>query len=332
MNNSFQRLRIGFAVLGAIVVIAVVGYRIAGASWLDALYMTATTMSTVGYREVVEMTPGVKMFTILVIVFGVSSALYIMGGFVQMVLEGEINRAMGLRRVTREIEKLSGHVIICGFGRMGEVVASELARRHQSFVIVDDDAAKAAGAIAAGHLAIDANASEEETLLVAGIARAKAIVITLPSDADNVFITLTARNLATNIQIIARGELRSTEKKLIQAGADRVILPAATSALRMAAMITRPSTVELIELASEGKIAEMAIDELTIPPDCSLVGCSVRDTQPRSRHGLLIVAIRRADNELLFNPDADCEFRGGDAVIVMGHTDDIERFRKEYAM
>ena len=227
-----------------------------------------------------------------------------------MVLEGEVNRALGSRRASKEIERLTGHVVICGFGRMGEIVAGELAGRGQPLVVLDKNPDQVALAVSLGHLAIHADATEEDSLVQAGVPRAKALVVALPSDADNVFITLTARNLSTQLQIIARGELRTTEKKLIQAGANRVVLPAAAGAMRMAAMLTRPSMVELIEL----------------------VGISVRDSQTRGRHGLLIVAIRRADDRLLFSPSADTVFQPEDTVIAMGKIEDIERFRGEYGV
>lgn len=330
--SPLTRLRFGMAVLGSIFLLGVAGYRLAGWTWLDSVYMVATTMTTVGYREMGEMTPALKIFTIFVIIFGVSTTLYTMGGFVQMVLEGEINRALGLRRVTKEIERLKGHAIICGFGRMGEVVAGELNRRHQACVVIEKNPDHVAQAVALGYLALTADATEEETLLAAGITRARALVSTLPSDADNVFITLTARNLNADLQIIARGELRTTEKKLIQAGANRVVLPAATGALRMAAMITRPSTVEMFELAARGISAEMAMDEVTVPATSPLVGCTVRDSHARSRHGLLIVAIRHAEGQLLFNPGASAQFQAGDTVIVMGAVEGIEGFRADYGI
>ena len=315
-----------------IFVTATCGYRLFGWTWLDSVYVVVNLLSTVGYVEVREMTPALKVFTILVIVFGVSTALYTVGGFVQMVLEGEINRAFGLRRVTKEIDRLERHVILCGFGRMGEVVAAELHCHKQPFVVVDQEQSRIDEALALGYLALHSDASEEETLLRVGIARAKTLVITLPSDAENVFITLTARNLNASLQIIVRGELRSTEKKLIQAGADRVVFPATTAALRMATMVTRPSTVELIELAAGGQHAEMTIDELTIPPDSPLVGSTVRDSHTRSRHGLLIVAIRSAAGTLAFNPGASTTFQAGDAVIAIGKVENIERFRNEYGI
>jgi voltage-gated potassium channel len=325
-----RALRKGLALLGLIWVVAVLGYVLAGWSWLDAMYMVVTTLSTVGYSEVGEMTPGLRVFNMVVILFGVSTALYVGGGFVHMVLEGEVNRALGLRRATKEIERLRDHVVLCGFGRTGETVAGELKRAGKALVVVDNDPQQAAEAQSQGYLTIHDDASEEDTLLAAGVARATALVTTLPSDAQNVFITLTARNLHPKLQIIARGERRSTEKKLIQAGADRVVLPAAAGGLRMAAMITRPSTLDLIELASGGRIAEMIMEELTVPPESTLVGATVGNSQTRSRFGLLVVAIRRADGRLLFNPGVDADFRAGDAVIVMGKVEDVERFRAEH--
>lgn len=329
-----KRLRIGLAILAIIFVVAVGGYTLAGWSLLDAVYMVVLTLSTVGLEEVHDLSnsPWLEAFTILVIVFGVTAAFYIVGGFVQMMAEGEINRALGMRRATREIERLSGHVVVCGFGRMGEILAGELKRGKQPFVVIDNDPERITEAISLGYLALTDNATEEEALLQAGVKRAKTVVITLPTDAENVFVTLTARNLNPKLHIIARAELRTTEKKLLQAGADRVVLPAAAAALRMAAMVTRPSTVELIELVSGRHVAEVEIDELTIPSQSPLVGCTVRDSQTRSRHGLLIVAVRHAGGGLMFNPGAETVFESGDTVIVMGQTADIERFRGEYGI
>jgi voltage-gated potassium channel len=332
MTVPLARLRVGLAALGVIFCVAVCGYRLAGWDWLDAIYMVVITMSTVGFREVGPMTPGLKLFTILVIVFGVSTSFYILGGLVHMVLEGEINRALGMRRVSREIERLSGHVVICGFGRMGEVVAGELAQRKRPFAVIDSDAERIAEAIALGYLALQDDATEEATLRAARVPEAEALITTLPSDADNVFITLTSRDLNPRLQIIARGEHRSTEKKLIRAGADRVVLPAMTGALRMAAMITRPSVIELVELAAGGQIAEMAIEELAISADCRLLGKSIRDSQARNHHGLLIVALRRADGQLVLNPGASTEFQAGDTAVVIGRLSDIEKFRGEYGI
>jgi len=331
MTSSLQRLRIGLATLIVVFLVAVVGYWLwAGWTLFDSFYMVISIMTTVGLAEVHELTPPLKMFTALVMAFGVSAALYIMGVFVQMMTEGEINRALGMRRVGREIQRLSGHIIICGFGRMGEILAEQLHRQKKSFVILENDPERIAEAMTLDYLAINNDASEEDGLKTAGVDRAATLVTTLPHDADNVFITLTSRNLNPDLQIIARGEFPSTEKKLLQAGANRVVLPAAAGALRMAAMITRPSTVELIEVFAGRHVAKVEVDELTLPDGSPLIGSTVRQSQTRSRHGVLIVAVRRADGDLVFNPGGDLTFRPGDGVLVMGHVDDIEGFRREH--
>ena len=331
-SPAIKRLRVGLVTLAVLFFIGVAGYTISGMRLLDAVYMVVVTFSTVGNRGIPPADPPLAVFTILMIVFGVSTTLYIVGVFVQMMLEGEINRAIGQRRVTNEIERLSNHVIVCGYGRTGEILAGELAHRKRSFVVIDNDPERINEATSQGYLALTDDATEEQALIDAGIHRASTVVACLPSDAENVFITLTARNLKSDLQIIARGDLPSTEKKLLQAGADRVVLPATTGAVRMAAMITRPSAVELIELATGRHMAEVEIDELHIPADSVLVGQTVREVQPRAKHGLLIVAVKSKDKPLVFNPDADTVIHAEDAVMAMGRISDIERFRTNYGL
>jgi len=334
MNSAWNHLRTGLVILAIVFLVGVLGYRLAGWNLVDAIYMVVILLSTVGLEEVHDLSrsPGMELFTAVLIIFGVSTALYIMGAFVQMMTQGEINRALGVQRVNRELRRLSDHIIICGFGRMGEILAEQLRRQKQSLVIVDNDAERIAEAGESGYLAVNANASEEDALRSVGIEQATTLVTTLPRDADNVFITLTARNLNPKVHIIARGEFPSTEKKLIQAGADRVVLPAAAGAMRMAAMITRPSMIELVELVAGRHVAEAEVDEITLPQQCSLVGKTIAQSDIRSRNGLLIVAVRRSDEPLLFAPGADMVLQAGDHVIVIGQPVDLERFRQQYGV
>jgi len=331
-KSPLSRFRTGLYVLAGVFLVGVLVYRLWGWSLVESVYMVALIFSTVGLKEVRQLSPAQMMFTTVLIVVGVSTALYIMGGLVQMVAEGEINRALGLRRVTREIERLKDHVILCGFGRMGEALARELRRTQTPFVVIEKDPERIAEATALGHLAVSDDATEEEALLSVGVMRAKTLVTTLPGDADNVFITLTAHNLNPALRIIARGELRSTEKKLIQAGADQVVLPAMTAAQRMATMITRPSAIELIEVVSGRQLSEIELDELLIPPHSPLVGVTVRESQPRTRHGLMIIAVRTPAGRLEFNPSGDTMFQTGSTVTVMGRREDIDRFRTDYEL
>jgi voltage-gated potassium channel len=332
MNSPLRQLQIGLSILAFIFVVGAAGYCVAGWSLLDSVYMVVITLSTVGYREVHDLdgSPGLKIFTILVIVFGVSTSLYIVGVLVRMMLEGEINKALGQRSAGRQIEHLAGHVVLCGYGRMGEVLAEELDRSGKPFVTIEKDPARVAEAAAHKYLVITDDATEEEALMQAGVDRAKTLVTTLPADTDNVFITLTARNLNPKLMIIARGEFKSTEKKLLQAGADRVVLPAAAGALRMAAMVIRPTAVELIEVVAGRQIAEVEVAELEIPERSPLVGATIRQIQPRARHGLLIVAVRRRGAPLEFNPGGDTVFEAGASIVVLGRSDAIDAFRAEF--
>ena len=332
MRSPLERIRLGAAVLAVILLAAVVGYHALGYRWLDAVWMVVITVSSVGYGERSVVDDPTKLFSIVVIVFGMCAAAYTIGGLLQMLTEGELERALGRRRMNREIERLADHVIICGFGRMGEILAYDLKQMKRPFVIIENDAERIAEAKEQQYLCLNGDATEEHTLLGAGVERAKSIVTELPNDAANVFITLTSRNLNPNIQIIARAEHRSTEKKLRQAGADRVVMPALVGARRMVRLITRPSTADLMELVTEKNFLDYELDEIAVPEDSKLVEVTVRETEAHRRHRLLVVAVRERDGNMVLNPDADYTFKAGDVVIIMGRTEDIARFRDEYAL
>jgi voltage-gated potassium channel len=332
MSSPLQRVRNGAVVLGVVFIAAVLGYRIAGRSWLDALYMVVITISTVGYSETSTQSIGQKWLTMGVILLGISATVFTLGGFVQMMMEGEIERTLSLGRTTRAIEKLKQHVVLCGFGRIGQILAHTLNAKKQAFVVVDNDPEAINEAQSLGYLVLLGDATEEDVLLAAGVARAQSLVTALPSDAANVFITLTARNLNRALQIIARGEYQTTEKKLLQAGANRVVMPAAIGALRMAAMITRPSTIELMELVGGKNILDVEIDEIAVSAQSPLVGKTIVDAETRRRHGLLIVAVKQAAGNMAFNPGSEIVFQPNDTIIVMGRLEDIDRFRQEYKL
>jgi voltage-gated potassium channel len=288
-------------------------------------------VATVGYGEVSHLSPAEQVLTIGVIVFGISAAVFTLGGFIQMMMEGEIERALSHGRAVRAIERLEQHVILCGYGRIGQILAQELNGAKHPFVVIDNDQATLAEAESLGYLTLLGDATEEQVLISAGVAKARCVVTALPNDAANVFITLTARNLNRDTQIIARGEYQTTEKKLYQAGANRVVLPAAIGALRMAAMITRPSTIELMELVAGQSVLDVEVDELSVGPDSALCGKSIANIEARRTHGLLVVAVK-SRGQMTFNPGAEVVFEPGDRIIVMGRRGDIERFQREYKL
>lgn len=328
-RTPLERIRDGAILLTVVVTAAVLGYRLAGWSWLDSIYMVVITLGTIGYGETGPMTPSLRILTMAVIIFGMTAGAYTIGGFIQMMTEGEIEKALGERRLGREVAKLRQHVIICGFGRMGRILADELHRIRTPFVIVEREAKRIREANDSQYLALLGDATEEGVLELAGVQHARTLVTALPDDAANVFITLTGRNLNRNMQIIARGEQPSTQKKLIQAGADRVVLPASIGAMRIANMLTRPSAVEFLELVAGKSTLDVEIDEMVVPAGCPLAGQTVAQAEARRKHGLLFVAIRRGAGQMIFNPDDDFKIETGDTIIIMGRSEDIGRFRGE---
>lgn len=317
----------------------VLGYTLFGCPLFDAIYMVVITIFGIGYGEFCPISPAERGFTILVIVAGVISAAFIVGGFVQMVTEGEIHRALDSRRKTKDIAQLENHAIVCGYGRIGQVLARKLVDAQHPFVVVDNNSDRIASAEAMGYRVCQGNASEEQVLQSAGIERAKVLATVLPDDAINVFITLTARGLNPHLMIVARGEVPTTENKLRLAGANHVISPASISGLRMANLITHPNTIEFLDQNEERtRLNELLaqidvqVDELAVPANSPLVGRSIADLEIRGKGTFIVVALRRREGDLLTHPSHEEILQSGDTVIVLGHTGDIPQFSRLYEM
>jgi voltage-gated potassium channel len=319
----------------------VVGYRVAGWSTIDAVYMVIISIFGVGYGEVrpVE-TAELRTFTMSLIVAGYGAAIYAVGGFVQLVTEGEINRALGARRMTRDIDKLEEHTILCGYGRVGRILAAELTRAGTQLVVIDRDRDKILEAEADGHLVVSGDAASEAVLREAGIAKATYLAAVLPSDAANVFVTLTATDLSHNVLVIARAADPASETKLRRSGASHVILPAAIGAERIGNLITRPTVEGFLASHSElrGGLAEeiakigLRIEELTLPPGCPLSGRTIDAIEIGGNHGFLIVGLRRANGTITVDPEDDTLLYDGDTVIVVGHGGDLPALRQRYEL
>jgi voltage-gated potassium channel len=338
MQGSFQRIITGTVFFTITIIIAVMGYTLFGWSLLEAVYMVVITIFGVGYGEVKPLeTPSQKIFTILVIIAGTSSAVYIVGGFVQMITEGEINRAFDAHRRDKTINSLNRHVIICGFGRIGQVLARQLAESNSPFVVVENATDRVAQAEALNYLVYAGNATDEDVLQAVGIERANALASVLSEDATNVFITLTARELNSTLTILARGEIPSTEKKLRLAGADHVVLPATISALRMAHLITRPNAADFLTENDERTYLNdllsqihVQMDELSVTADSPILGKTVRELEVRGKGTFIIVALRRAGGETILHPSHSLMLGAGDTLIVLGHEGDIPQFAQHY--
>jgi voltage-gated potassium channel len=325
MASSGRRIAGGAMFLALTSIVGTVGYMIAGWDFLDAVYMVVITIFGVGYGEVRHLeSTGVRIFTMLFIVAGCSGLIYIMGGFFQMITEGEINRALGRHRMNKQIASLSDHVIICGFGRIGRILVRELTQAQRTCVVVDTDPARAAEARALGALVLEGDATQDDVLTSAGIERASALATVLPNDALNVFITLTARSLNAKLRVIARGEDPLTEPKLRQAGADEVVLPSTSGGLQIAEHIVRPAILGLVDSAeARGRMRELAalglgVRAMRIPKGTRGVGRSVAELE--SLHpAVLVISIRRQDGTTIHAPSARDLFADDDEVLLMGH-------------
>jgi voltage-gated potassium channel len=323
----FRKLQRSLLYLLAVFVISVLGYLAFGWSLIDSVYMVVITMFGVGFGEVHPLINGwQKIFTMLVIIGGTSAVVFVIGEIIRFITEGEIVKVIGELKKSRQVEGISQHAIICGYGRIGQILAHDLAAYGYPFVVVDKDDERLALAEAAGYLFVKGSATEEETLIRAGAERAQALATVLPQDALNVFITLTARNLNRNLRIIARGEQPSTEKKLLQAGANEVVLPATIGGSRIAHIITRPATMNFLGdrrgiVGEELSRLGVEIDELRLHQHTFLVGKTVRNLHDLARGNLLVLAIQRADGSVLRGDFPEETLRDGDAVIIVGRKD-----------
>ncbi|MCA9077533.1 MAG: NAD-binding protein [Planctomycetaceae bacterium] len=334
MQNSVRKVLIGTTIFVVTCVIAVFGYWMAGWSLIEAIYMVIITIYGVGYGEVRPVEdPTLRLFTVLVIVAGCTSAIYVLGGFIQMITEGQIKRALEERRMTAGIEKLNQHAIICGFGRVGQILADELLTAGKPFVVVDTNRERLISGENQGMFVINGDATTEEVLTLAGVERASVLATVLPNDAANVFITLTARELRPDLEIIARGESPSTQKKLLRSGADRVVLPAAIGAVKIARLITCPTAESLLsgEKAESdfndelGQIG-LRIWEVSIDQGSPLAGYTISQLRAGEASTYMIVAVREPDGTVHTQPPADHQINQGDVILVLYRTDRCPQF------
>lgn len=332
MNSPLTRMRSGAVALAIVFLLSVLGFRYFGEySWLEAVWMVVITISTVGYSESTEASPSMQLTMIAVIVLGVSAGAYTCGGFIQLLLEGEVERVLGRRKMTKELGRLENHIVICGFGRLGQDLANQLTHRNLPFVVIDLSADRVLTANELGFLAIQGDATSEQILDQVGLERARALATALPTDAENVFITLTARNLQPSIQIIAKSERESSCRKLRQAGADKIVMPHRVGAQQMERMISRPTTADLVELFAEASHLEMELDEFRVEEGNRLVGCSVADSKIKDEFDLLIVGIKDEGGHFRFNPKPQETIRTEDTLLLMGQVDNINRMKVGFA-
>ena len=327
--NSVRHLRISVGLLVVIIAIGTLGYSfIEGWPPFDALYMTVITLSTVGFKAVHNMSSEGKLFTIFLIISGTGMIAYTLSSLLQFTLEGQLRKILGRKKLESRINKLKNHYIICGFGRIGHLICREFQSRPLPFVVVEKDPHLIERINREGYMYVEGDATDDETLQAAGIDVAKGLITAVTSDTDNVYITLTARGLNPKLFILARSGEEGSEKKLMRAGASKVISPYTIGANRMAQAILRPSVVDFIEIATASENLELQIEEIVVSAGSVLAGKALVDSDIRQSMGIIIVAIKQANGHMVFNPPSNQIIEPKSVLITLGEQPAITQLEK----
>ncbi len=298
-------------------------------TFIEALYMTIITLSTVGFTEVHPPDTYGRIFTIILILMGVSFVAFSLAYFSQILLDGNLLEAYRRRKLKKKLDQLENHYIVCGYGEMGEIIAGELLKHKIPVAIIDSGESVLARLREKNLAFLSGNATDEENLISAGIHRAKGLVSCVTKDSENVFIVLTARDLNKELLIFARASSQGTDKRLLKAGADRVVSPYAIGAIRIAHNILRPTVTDFLELALSGEGMELSMEEIRVPENSKLAGLELMDSGVRSNYDLIVMAIKRSDGKMIFNPAPQETIQAGDILVVIGAVDNLSRFGRE---
>jgi voltage-gated potassium channel len=305
--------------LFGVIVVGTAGYAIIERwGFLDSLYMTVITIATVGFREVGTLSDAGRVFTIVLIFAGVGSIAYSFGTIVEFMVEGHLRNLLEGRRMEKRISALSGHHIVVGIGRVGSVVARSLADEGVPFVIIDSCEECRVAAEDAGWLFVLGDATEEQVLLEAGVDRARGLVTAVDTDADNLFISLTARTLNPSLYIIARSSSVTSEAKILRSGADRVITPNVIGGRRMAAMVLHPLVSDYLDIVTHGDEIEFRLDSMPVGRASRLAGATIKEARVRDATGAYILAVRSEGGQVNANPPAETLLNAGDELVVLG--------------
>ncbi|MDR3631840.1 MAG: potassium channel protein [Desulfocapsaceae bacterium] len=323
---DYSRLKISALLLVVIIGSGTAGYIVVeGWSAFDALYMTIITISTVGFGETHPLSTAGRVVTLCIIVSGIGVLTYSLGLVAQIIVEGELRRLFGRRKLEKKIAQLKDHYIICGFGRIGSTIAKELSAEHIPIVVIEQAPLHVEQIESCRYLYLNMDATADSTLLKAGLHRAKGLVTAVSSDADNVFIALSAKGLRPDIFILARASDTKNEDKLLRAGASRVVCPYQMGGRRMAEILQRPTVVDFIDNTMMNNALDLKMEEAVIGPTSMLIGKTIVTSNLRQDFGVIIVAIKKASNEMIYNPMPTETFDAGDVIVVIGKKDGLRR-------
>lgn len=312
----------------ALLLVGTIGYPlIEGEKWtlFDGFYMTAITLTTIGYGEIPEplSRPG-RMFTVVLAYGGIFTLAYVMTELVRSVLSGEVRELLGRQRMEEDLALLEGHLIVCGLGRMGRIVCTELEHQREKFVVIDTAVPEPDWPYKFG-MRLQGNATEDEFLRKAGIERARALITVVGSDADNLYITLSSRLLNPKLFIVARAEEEEAEAKLRKVGANKIISPYLAGGHRAVQAVLRPTVLHFMEMATRPEFMDLQIEEVRIEPGCSLAGKSLRDSRLSADLGVIVVGIQRPDGELVYGPQGDAVLEASATLIAIGQRRQLDR-------
>jgi voltage-gated potassium channel len=317
-----RRILVGLSIFVTLIAAGTIGYMVIERwSFIEALFMTVTTVTTVGYREVQPLDTKGQIFTIVLVLFGVGTAFYLLTTLVALVIEGDLGAALGVTRMKGRIEQLRHHHILCGYGRVGEEIAREFVERKMPFVVVENNPIALQKALEIGHLVVEGDAASDDVLRAAGVDRARTLLAASDSDSGNTYITLTAKALNPNIFVVARAAKRESEARALRAGADRVISPYAISGRRMALSAIQPNIVDFIDTLAVGRNSDQMLAEVEVSGDSSLLGAAIGHL--RESWHVTILGVQRAGGELIVGPREDVCLEIGDRLMVVGHEADV---------
>ena len=327
--NSTRHLVVSIILSIVILIIGTAGYMIIE-DWrfLDALYMTVITISTVGYREINQIGDVGRVFTIILVAGGVGFTLYVAAAIVQFMVEGRIRIILGRRRLDQKINRLKNHYIVCGYGRIGRVICRNLRQKPLDVVAIDKSPDLIPVMDGDGILYVAGDAADEASLIKAGIKRAKGLVAALATDTDNVFLVLSARQLAPELTIIARASQEAVKSKLQAAGADSVESPYEMGAVSMAHHIIQPTVTNFLDLAFAHQRKDIKMEEIPVSESSKLVNVQLKDSGIRQNYDLIIIAIKKPDGNMLFNPSFEAAILPNDTVIAIGQLENLQKLEK----
>ena len=326
-GGKASRLSISLMAVLSLFIIGSFGYHfIEGLDFLQSLYLTSITLTTIGYGDYYPHTRPGMVFTIILVLFGVGTMLYTVGLMAEIMIEGRLQIILGKGRLKKMIEKMENHYIICGCGRIGYLICRELHMENMDFIVIERNPEVIQKINEEGFAYYKGDATHDKTLLGAGIKKAKGIVSVLPSDAENLYVILTAKELNPDIYILTRAEEEESEKRLLRAGANRVVSPYALGGMKMAMAIMRPAMLDFIDISTSRQSLELRMEEFALADKSPMIGKTLEESNIRQLYGLIIVAVKKESGKMTYNPTAGYRIEKGDRLVAMGEEENMMKF------